>query len=118
MAYQTRDVLDVMHQDAELPVKELRVDGGASVMDLLLQFQADITSIRRFVARQPLIPPHWALLTWPAWPVVLWQDLSELSEKWRGSAYFEPQMGADQRQKLYAGWSAAVKRSLGWVEKK
>jgi len=117
MAYQTRDVLDVMHQDAELPVKELRVDGGASVMDLLLQFQADITStaVRRSATfdTTALGAAYLAGLA-----CGFWQDLSELSEKWRGSAYFEPQMGADQRQKLYAGWSAAVKRSRGWVEEK
>jgi glycerol kinase len=117
MAYQTRDVLDVMHQDAELPVKELRVDGGASVMDLLLQFQADITStaVRRSATfdTTALGAAYLAGLA-----CGFWQDLSELREKWRGSAYFEPQMGAEQRQKLYAGWSAAVKRSRGWVEEK
>jgi glycerol kinase len=106
-----------MHQDAELPVKELRVDGGASVMDLLLQFQADITStaVRRSATfdTTALGAAYLAGLA-----CGFWQDLSELSKKWRGSAYFEPQMGSEQRQKLYAGWSAAVKRSLGWVEEK
>ncbi|MBM4236224.1 MAG: glycerol kinase GlpK [Firmicutes bacterium] len=117
MAYQTRDVLDVMHKDAELPVKELRVDGGASVMDLLLQFQADITStpVRRSATfdTTALGAAYLAGLA-----CGLWQDLNELREKWQGSNYFEPQMSTEQRQKLYAGWSAAVKRSLGWAEGK
>jgi len=117
MAYQTRDVLDVMRRDAELPVKELRVDGGASVMDLLLQFQADITStpVRRSATfdTTALGAAYLAGLA-----CGLWRDLNELSEKWRESAYFQPQMSQEQRQKLYSGWCAAVKRSLGWVDGK
>jgi len=116
MAYQTRDVLEIMHRDAKLPVKELRVDGGASVMDLLLQFQADITStpVRRSATfdTTALGAAYLAGLA-----CGLWKDKEELSEKWRGSAYFEPQMSQEKRQELYAGWSSAVKRSLGWAEK-
>ena len=86
-------------------------------MDLLLQFQADITStpVRRSATfdTTALGAAYLAGLA-----CGLWQDLTELSEKWRGSNYFEPQMSAEQRQKLYTGWSAAVKRSLGWAEGK
>jgi glycerol kinase len=115
MAYQTRDVLDIMHRDAELPVKELRVDGGASVMDLLLQFQADITStpVRRSATfdTTALGAAYLAGLA-----CGLWKDKEDLSKRWRGSAYFEPQMSQGKRQQLYAGWCAAVKRSQGWAE--
>ncbi len=115
MAYQTRDVLEVMHRDAELPVKELRVDGGASVMDLLLQFQADITGtpVRRSSTfdTTALGAAYLAGLA-----CGFWDNLSELSGKWKGSACFEPQMDNAVRDKLYAGWQQAVKRSLGWAD--
>jgi glycerol kinase len=115
MAYQTKDVLDIMHREAELPVKELRVDGGASVMNLLLQFQADIagTSVRRSDTfdTTALGAAYLAGLA-----CGYWNGLAELSSKWKGSAYFEPQMSQEQREKLYSGWRAAVKRSRGWAE--
>jgi glycerol kinase len=115
MAYQTRDVLDVMHRDAELPVKELRVDGGASVMDLLLQFQADITAtaVRRSATfdTTALGAAYLAGLA-----CGFWDGISDLSGRWKGSAYFEPQMSDAEREKLYSGWREAVKRSLGWTE--
>lgn len=115
MAYQTRDVLDLMNREADLPLKELRVDGGASVMDLLLQFQADLTGT---VVRRAGTPDTTALGA--AYLAGLssgfWKGRDELADRWQQSAVFTPQMPEESSQSLYEGWRRAVKRSLGWIE--
>jgi len=115
MAYQTRDVLDVMHRESNLPIKELRVDGGASVMDLLLNFQADITG--KVVRRSATFDTTALGAAYLAGLASgFWKDRDELEESWKQSASFKPQMEENQRESLYRGWHRAVKRSLGWVE--
>ena len=115
MAYQTRDVLEVMHREAGLPLKELRVDGGASVMDMLLQFQADITgTVVRRAATFDTTALGAAYLAGLA--SGFWSNIEELAGRWKQSAIFEPQMEEAARDALYAGWQKAVKRSLGWAE--
>jgi len=115
MAYQTRDVLEIMHQEAELPLKELRVDGGASVMDMLLQFQADITNttVRRAATfdTTALGAAYLAGLS-----SGFWQGQDELVKRWQQSACFKPQMTNETREALYQGWQKAVKRSLSWIK--
>ncbi len=114
MAYQTRDVLDVMHEEANLPLKELRVDGGASVMDLLLQFQADITgTVVRRSATFDTTALGSAYLAGLA--SGFWESTAELSEKWQQSAVFEPQMDPQSGEALYRDWQRAVRRTLGWA---
>ncbi len=114
MAYQTRDVLEVMHREAELPLRELRVDGGASVMDLLLQFQADITgTVVRRSATFDTTALGAAYLAGLA--TGFWGSMDDLSGRWKQSAAFEPQMDRDTREALYQGWLRAVKRTLGWA---
>ncbi len=115
MAYQTRDVLEVMHRESGLPLKELRVDGGASVMNLLLQFQADITGTRvSRAATSDTTALGAAYLAGLACDY--WQSIDELSERWKESASFEPQMDEETRRKLYGDWLRAVKRTLRWAE--
>lgn len=116
MAYQTRDVLEIMYNEAKLPLKELRVDGGASVMDLLLQFQADLTgTVVRRSATFDTTALGAAYLAGLA--TGFWKSTGELTDSWKQSAVFEPQMGEDKRAFLYAGWQKAVSRSLKWAEK-
>ena len=114
MAYQTRDVLEVMHREAELPVVELRADGGASVMDLLLQFQADITTstVRRSDTfdTTALGAAYLAGLA-----TGFWKSIDELSSGWRESAAFMPGMAEEKKEMLYHDWCRAVRRSLGWI---
>ena len=114
MAYQTRDVAEAMTADAGTPLAELRVDGGASVMDLLCQFQADQLGV---VVRRPEMLETTALgaafLAGLAEGV--WSSPSEIT--WKADAEFEPKLGRDEADALYAGWSEAVKRSLGWAER-
>ena len=117
MAYQTRDVLEIMRREAGIPLGELRVDGGASVMDLLLQFQADIagTVVRRAATLETtaLGAAYLAGLAAGVWP-----HCAALAEQWRESASFQPRMEEAQREALYRNWLRAVERARGWVEEK
>jgi len=116
MAYQTRDVLEIMHKESNLPIKELRVDGGASVMDLLLQFQADITeTVVRRSATFDTTALGAAYLAGLA--SGFWKSKAELSESWKQSAVFKPHMDAKVREELYAGWLEAVSRTLKWADR-
>ncbi len=115
MAYQTREVLELMRREAGLPVEELRVDGGAGVMDLLLQFQADITGTRvRRSASLETTALGAAYLAGLAAGV--WSSRDELLARWRESASFSPQMDEKRREALYYGWQRAVERCRGWAE--
>ncbi|HSW35189.1 MAG TPA: glycerol kinase GlpK [Candidatus Limnocylindrales bacterium] len=115
MAYQTRDVMEIMRQESGLPLVELRVDGGASVMDLLLQFQADITGLPvRRAATADTTALGAAYLAGLA--VGYWKSKEELSACWKQSAFFTPQMNEEARKSLCRGWRRAVERSLGWAK--
>ena len=105
MAYQTRDNVEALKAGG-LAVPELRVDGGATRNNLLCQFQADILGIPVIrpveLERTALGVAHMAGMGAGLWT----QD--DLSQRWRAERVFEPQMGADQREALCAGWQKAV----------
>jgi len=113
MAFQTRDVLEAMQQDAGLKLSALRVDGGASANSLLMQFQADIlgTPVQRPVVQETtaLGAAYLAGLA-----VGFWKDQNELQAYWTLDREFRPDMATEQRERLYAGWKEAVQRSLRW----
>ena len=115
MAYQTNDVLGLMRAEAGLKVEELRVDGGASAMNLLLQFQADLAQT---VVRRPEVSDTTALgaayLAGLASGV--WKGLEDLAQTWQESRAFYPTMDDQVRQACCAGWDEAVRRSLGWAK--
>jgi glycerol kinase len=112
MAYQTRDVVDAMTADTGVPLEELRVDGGASVMDLLCQFQADQLGV---VVRRPAMAETTALgaayLAGLAEGV--WASTDEISSRWRAEAEFEPQADRARADELYDGWQRALGRVRG-----
>ncbi len=114
MAYQVRDVVDAMRA-AGSEVAELRADGGAAVMDLLLQLQAD--QLRVPVARPASTETTAlgaAMLAGLAEGV--WGTLDELSSLWCGEFRCEPKASAIAADAAYSRWRAAVERSLGWVK--
>lgn len=115
MAYQTCDVLEIMRREAGLPPGELRIDGGAGVMDLLLQFQADLAGL---VVRRPATLESTALgaAYLAGLAVEVWPDRAVLAERWREDAAFRPQMDEAERSALYRNWLRAVERSRGWIE--
>ncbi len=116
MAYQTRDVVDAMSAASGHAVKLLRVDGGASVMDLLLQLQADQLQVP--VAR-PTIQETTALgaayLAGLAEGV--WSSLDEVAAQWILDVQVEPKASVGAANGRHAGWKRAVERSRGWAEK-
>jgi glycerol kinase len=114
IAYQTRDVLDAIGQDAGLKIPVLRVDGGASVNDLLMQFQADILGIpvqRARVAETTALGACYLA----GLATGTWKNTAEISRHWHALATYEPKMSVDQRDSLYAGWKRAVERARGWA---
>jgi glycerol kinase len=110
MAYQTRDNVEALKAGG-LPIPELKVDGGATRNNLLCQFQADILGIP---VRRPIELERTALgvAHMAGMGVGQWRK-TDLSDRWQVDRVFEPQMTADQRQSLCAGWDAAVSAVTG-----
>jgi glycerol kinase len=113
MAFQTRDLLEAMRADAGLPLTVLKVDGGASVNDDLMQFQADILGAS---VRRPVVSETTALgaAYLAGLAVGYWNDLADVSRNWALDREFTPQMPADQASALCREWNQAVERTLGW----
>ena len=114
IAYQSYDMIRAMESDTGVDIRELKADGGASVNDLLMQFQADI-SIKRVC--RPMVSESTALgaAYLAGLAVGVWKDLDELKSQWRCDVTFTPQMDAENRTALLNGWSKAVSRSLDWA---
>ena len=111
IAYQTRDVIEVMNRDSGIEITELRVDGGAAANNVLMQFQADILGIP--VVRPMLVETTAAGAAFLAGlGVGFWSDSTELEGAWRRERLFEPGMGEAQREELCAGWRKAVRQVL------
>lgn len=115
IAYYSQDIVEVMEEDTDMPVEEIRVDGGAANNDFLMQFQADISGI-------PVVRPgvlettalgaayHAGLATG------YWEDQDEIEALWNMDSTFEPEMDKEKRDALHQGWKMAVDRSLDWAE--
>jgi len=115
IAYQTRDVVECVRADSGLDLDTLRVDGGAATNDFLMQFQADI--LGACIERPPVLEVSAlgaALLAGLA--VGFWSDRAELESEAERAEVFEPELGAERREALYAGWKRAVERSRDWEE--
>ena len=114
IAYQTRDILDLMRRDAGSAVSSLRVDGGATENRLLMQFQADILGvpIQRSAVKETtaLGAGYLAGLA-----VGFWDSPGELEGLWQADADFQPSMDESLRERLYSDWLRAVDRSRHWA---
>ncbi len=110
MAYQTADLAAAMKQDFTQPLLELRVDGGASVNNLLMQFQADLLGIP---VLRPVISETTALgaAYLAGLSAGVWMDTSELESQWKIEKRFEPSIGDSERRSLMDGWHEAVRRA-------
>jgi glycerol kinase len=115
MAYQTRDVLEVMQQEAGLSLTTLKVDGGAAANAMLLQFQADLLGVP---VRRPVVRETTALgaAYLAGLAVGYWDGLDDVRRNWALDREFAPQMPDPERERLYAGWKKAVARSLNWED--
>ncbi len=115
MAFQTKDLLDAMNRDSGMPLRVLKVDGGASVNNALMQFQADILPA---VVQRPVVSETTALgaAYLAGLAVGYWKDTADISNNWALDREFQPHMPADQRDSQYQQWKRAVDRSLHWEE--
>jgi glycerol kinase len=114
-AWQTREVVDAANEVVDVPFTELRVDGGMTANELLMQFQADVLDV-------PVIRPAVTETTalGAAYAAGLacgfWSGLDELRERWSEDKRWEPAMEAAARDSAYAKWKKAVQRSLDWAD--
>jgi glycerol kinase len=114
-AYQTREVLDAMNKDSGVKLTRLKVDGGMVYNELLMQFQADILDvpvIRPKVAETTALGAAYAA----GLAVGFWQNFDELRQNWGVDKQWVPDMEPERREKLFAGWKKAVRRTFDWVE--
>jgi len=115
IAYQTFDVIKAMEKDLGENIKSLKVDGGASANNFLMQFQADILDT-------PVIKPECIETTalgaayLSGLAVGFWKDREEIKKNWALSKTFTPNMKKDYREKLLKGWHKAVGRSFAWAQ--
>ena len=116
IAYQARDVIQAMEGDAGRPLAELRVDGGASRNDHLMQFQADVLGVS--VVR-PAITETTALgaAYLAGLAVGVWSDVDEVAAQWREERRFEPSMSEDERSLRLHSWRRALERAREWEER-
>lgn len=114
IAYQVYDVLRCMENDSEIKMDEIRVDGGATSNNFLMQFQSDILDI-------PVVKPEVTETTalgaafLAGLAVDYWDNRDELRRIWRVKKSFEPRMREEERKKLIEGWKKAVTRSMNWI---
>ncbi len=115
VAFQVADILLAMEADSDIQLKELRVDGGASNNNLLMQFQADLLGI-------PVIRPKNTETTglgsayMAALAVGYYKSISEVASHWIAGRTFEPSMSKDQREALGIRWKKALQHSRSWIE--
>ena len=115
IAFQVADVLDVMRDDSNVPMNELRVDGGAARNNLLMQFQSDILQI-------PVVRPEVTETTalgaafLAGLTVGFWKNAASLNASWKVDRRFEPQMSPDQAKYRRGRWEKALRRACEWEE--
>jgi glycerol kinase len=115
ICFQTRAVLDAMVSDSGVQLELLKVDGGATVNDTLMQLQADILGVpvvRPVVAETTALGAAYAA----GLAVGVWPDLETLRRQWTPDRQWEPRWSEDQREEAFHGWKKAVERSYAWVE--
>ncbi|MET0735140.1 MAG: FGGY-family carbohydrate kinase, partial [Microbacterium sp.] len=114
-AFQTRDVVEAVVADSGRELAEIRVDGGMTRDDLLMQFQADILGIP--VVRPKVVETTALGAAYAAGLATgVWASRDDLRAHWQEDARFEPRMPEDERERRYRQWQKAVSKSLDWVD--
>jgi len=114
IAFQTKDVLDAMADDAGIPITELRVDGGASINDSLMEFQAGLTQVR-VIRPKALETTAMGAAFFAGLAVGYWDDLEEIRKIWKKDAEFESHIPSEKREELLKNWHKAVDRTRDWA---
>jgi glycerol kinase len=114
-AWQTREVVDAMIADSGVALTTLKVDGGMTANELLMQFQADVLGVP--VVR-PVVPETTCLGAAYAAGLAVgyWPDVESLRANWKKSAEWAPAMAADERNRHYRKWKKAVQRTMAWLD--
>ncbi len=116
IAFQVADVLEVMREDSGIPMNGLRVDGGASANNLLMQFQADL--LRVPVVRPKVVETTALGAAYLAGLAAgFWKDRAEVRQAWRADRVFEARMSADEAAHRRSRWAEALKRAGEWEER-
>jgi glycerol kinase len=113
MCYQTRDVVEAMERDSRIPLKDLRVDGGAVGNSFLMQFQSDILGARIFVPEVTETTAAGAAYL-AGLAVGFWESRDDIASRLRVARTYEPRMSADERERLHRRWLKAVGRARDW----
>ena len=115
IAYQTMDVLKAMEADSGISIKELRVDGGATANDLLMQFQSDILNTK---VLRPKITETTALgaAYLAGLAVGYWKSIEDIQQQWQIDRTFAPSMNDDKRNELARGWQKAIGAAVDWTK--
>lgn len=115
IAYQTKDVINAMISDSEMNLTALKVDGGATANDFLMQFQSDILGVE---VDRPETTETTALgaACLAGLATGFWKSKGEIAQKWSLDKKFRPQIAREKRETLYAGWQKAVDRAKNWQE--
>jgi len=114
VCFQTADVVEAMEADSGIPLRELRVDGGMTVNNTLLQMQADICGV-------PVVRPTVTETTalgaayLAGLAVGFWQSPDQIAAQWAADSVFQPTIGGDRRQEMRHGWRRAVERARDWA---
>ena len=114
-AFQTREVLDAVNADSGVDLTELKVDGGMTANDALMQFQADILNVpvvRPVVAETTALGAAYAA----GLAVGFWANLDELRQNWQEDARWTPNLDNDERERLMRNWKKAVTKTFDWVD--
>jgi glycerol kinase len=117
IAYQTNDVLKAMQADSGIDIKELRVDGGATANNLLMQFQSDILQV---AVVRPKVYETTALgaAYLAGLAVGYWKSVDDIQQQWQVDKKFTPAMAPEKTNQLLKGWNRAVKATIAWAEEK
>ena len=116
ITYQMTDLLEAMKDDSGIEIGELRVDGGASVSNIMMQIQANMAQTKvnrpKTVETTALGAAYLAGLA-----VGVWENLDDIEANREVDRVFEPVMSMEERNKYYDGWKKAVTRAMSWEEK-
>lgn len=113
IAYQSKDVIKSMEEDSGLKLSTLKVDGGATANNFLMQFQSDVLGVQ---VQRPVVTETTALgaAYLAGLAVGFWESKEEITKNWRVDTEFESTMSDEVRDDLYSGWVRAVERAKGW----
>jgi glycerol kinase len=111
-AWQTREVVDAMAADSGVALTTLKVDGGMTANELLMQFQADVPVVRPVVSETTCLGAAYAA----GLAVGYWPDIESLRANWKKSREWTPRMSAAERGKGFRKWKKAVKRTMDWTD--